>query len=103
MRFKGKKPVTTLHRKINMERRCTCGARLTFEEGDWTHPEVNDEIMNKKEETTWVIKIAVISDKCPFRRLQLDGDDICLHTENTSGICSEKNCKRRVDYEWEII
>ena len=101
MRFKGKKPISTFHRKINRERRCICGALLTLENGDWTHPEVNeeDEIIREEDKINypWTVKVAIISDMCPFRRLRFGEDNKCLHNENTSGICNEENCKKKID------
>lgn len=101
MRFKGKKPKTVLHRKINGERRCICGATLTFEEGDWTHPEVDEEneVISEQDKIVypWTVKVAVISDICPFKRLKFGEENICLHSKNISGICSEENCKKKIN------
>lgn len=40
MLYKGKRPVTVLHRKIDGERQCICGAKLGFLDGEWVHPPV---------------------------------------------------------------
>ncbi|MCK4668207.1 hypothetical protein KAU33_15760 [Candidatus Dependentiae bacterium] len=100
MRFKGKKPITSLHRKINGERRCICGAYLTLEEGDWTHPEIDEEneVISKQDKIDypWTVKVAIISDMCPFKRLKFGEENICFHSKNTSGICSEENCKKKI-------
>jgi hypothetical protein len=40
MLFQGTEPVTVLHRKVNGERYCICGAELKFCDGEWIHPPV---------------------------------------------------------------
>lgn len=98
MKFKGKRPNIIFHRKINGERRCICGAYLTPENGDWTHPEVNEEDdIVIEQNKAWMVKVPVISNMCPFRRIKFGEDNICLHGRNTSGICSEKNCRKKID------
>ena len=95
MMFKGERPVTVLHRKINGERRCLCGATLTLLDGEWIHPEVKG--MTDERETNnndvWIVRIAKASDECPFKD---DSSNKCHHTGNRSGICIKEDCKIRV-------
>lgn len=40
MKFKGKKPICVVHKKVNGKRECICGVKLTYKKGEWIHPEV---------------------------------------------------------------
>ena len=99
MKFRGKKPETTLHRKINGERRCICGALLTVENGDWVHPEVNEEddiaIKECKDiyEDVWIVRIAKVNYECPFKSTT---SNECLYPCNKSIACKKENCKIRI-------
>lgn len=94
MLFKGERPITILHRKIDGEQRCSCGATLTLLDGEWIHPEVND--MTEERDTNiksvWIVRIAKTSDDCPFKD---DSSDKCHHTGNRSGICNKDDCRIR--------
>ena len=89
MLFKGERPATVLHRKVNGERRCFCGATLTLLDGEWIHPEVK-EVKDENNKEVWVIKIAMKSDECPFKDNE---SSKCHHTGNKSGICNKRDCK----------
>ena len=96
MLFRGERPDTILHRKLDGERKCICGATLTLLDGEWIHPEVSD--MADRRDTNnevWIVRIAKTSEECPFKGNYINK---CNHTGNQSGICNKDDCKIRVKY-----
>ena len=92
MLFRGERPDTILHRKLDGERKCICGATLTLLDGEWIHPEVSN-MTNKgytNKDEVWIVRIAKPNYECPFKDYS---NNKCNHTGNRSGICNKNDCK----------